>query len=107
MSFALDDPSCHPSIPISVTSPLHTLAFRGRRGPELALSLHNTRIPTEERGGPPRGPKSLKQSVIHQAGLSGDIRGKGRKGMNTIREGEVTGCDRNKQWEGETEKEAD
>lgn len=59
--------------------------------------------------GPPRGPKSLKQSVIHQARLSGDIRGKGRKGMNNIREGR-SNRERQKQavgWGGGTEKEAD
>lgn len=61
----------------------------------------------QRKEGAPRGPKSLKHSVIHQARLCGDIRGKGGKGMNNIREGEVTGSDRNTQWEGETEKEAD
>lgn len=103
MRLHLADTSCHPSIQIPLISAMHTLTLRGRRRPELALSLRCTRIPTEEAKGPHGDPNRQSKGSSIKSGSVGTLGGKGRGGMNNIGEGEVTGRDRNRQWAGRGE----
>ena len=80
MRLHLADTSCHPSIQIPLISAMHTLTLRGRRRPELALSLRCTRIPTEEGEGPHGDPNRQSKGSSIKSGSVGTLGEKAEEG---------------------------
>lgn len=59
---------------------MHTLTLKGRRRPELALSLRRTRIPTEEGRGPHGDPNRQSKGSSIKSGSVGTLGEKAEEG---------------------------